>query len=104
MVPRRRPSDLTTDLGDSWTGLETGINTSRMGGVAHPDGGLCLVGAQGVVLTRANATQPLSLVTYESASNETPILAGLLDHPEGGFVVYGERGVDRKSTRLNSSN
>lgn len=85
----------TTDLGDSWTEVETGINSSLMGGVAHPDGGVVLVGAQGVVLTRDNANAPLSLVTFHSASNETPILAGLLDHPEGGFVVYGERGVDR---------
>jgi len=85
----------TTDLGEHWVELDTGISSSLMGGVAHPGGGAVLVGAQGAVLTRTSGGEPLSLAKYLSRGNETPILAGLLDHPEGGFVVYGERGVDR---------
>lgn len=85
----------TTDLGEHWVALETGVSSSLMGGVAHPDGGAMVVGAQGAVLTRSGGEQPFTLAKYLSRGNETPILAGLLDHPEGGFVVYGERGVDR---------
>lgn len=85
----------TTDLGEHWVELETGISSSLMGGVAHPDGGAVLVGAQGAVLTRGDGGAAFAWVKYLSRGHETPILAGLLDHPEGGFVVYGERGVDR---------
>ncbi|PKM02837.1 MAG: hypothetical protein CVV16_10860 [Gammaproteobacteria bacterium HGW-Gammaproteobacteria-6] len=85
----------TNDLGDNWRELETGISSSLMGGIAHSDGGAILVGAQGAVLSRNSAADPFVRAKYLSPGNETPILAGLLDHPEGGFVVYGERGVDR---------
>lgn len=85
----------TQDLGDHWTELQTGVRSSLMGGIGHADGAAILVGAQGVFLTRDNASSSLVHKTYVNANNETPILAGILDHPEGGYVVYGERGLDR---------
>lgn len=85
----------TRDLGDSWVEIDSGVRSSLMGGTTHPDGGAVLVGAQGTVLSRDRDDAALTHRTFVNANNETPILAGVLDHPEGGFVVYGERGVDR---------
>jgi len=85
----------TRDLGDSWVEVASGVRSSLMGGVAHPGGGAVLVGAQGAVLSRDRDGEAFVHHTFVNAHNETPILASVLDHPEGGFVVYGERGVDR---------
>lgn len=85
----------TRDLGDSWAEVATGVRSSLMGAVGHADGGALLVGAQGAVLSRARDSEAFVHQTFVNRSNETPIMAGILDHPEGGFVVYGERGVDR---------
>lgn len=85
----------TRDLGDHWSDVETGVRSSLMGGIGHPGGAAVLVGAQGAVLSRDGESDALVHRTYMNANNETPILAGILDHPEGGYVVYGERGLDR---------
>lgn len=85
----------THNLGDTWTELATGVRSSLMGGVAHADGGALLVGAQGAVLSRERDGEAFVHRTFVNRNSETPIMAGVLDHPEGGFVIYGERGVDR---------
>jgi hypothetical protein len=64
-----------------------------MGGVALPDGGAALVGANGVVLHRANASAPVALYTYQTPAQETPVLSGVLAQSGTLLVVSGEKGV-----------
>lgn len=82
------------DLGDSWTRVETGITTSLMGGYALENGGAVLVGANGAVLTRANADAPFTATAFETASGETPLLSGVLPVDGAGYLVIGDKGAD----------
>ena len=61
----------STNLGDSWVRVETGITRSLMGGYALPGGGAILVGANGAVLTRADSSSPFTTRTFQNAANET---------------------------------
>lgn len=82
------------DLGDSWTRVETGITTSLMGGYALPNGGAILVGANGAVLTRADADSPLVATAHAMPSGETALLSGVLPLDDAGFLVIGDKGAD----------
>ena len=82
------------DLGDSWTRVETGITTSLMGGYALENGGAVLVGANGAILTRANADSPFTATAFETASGETPLLSGVLPVDGAGYLVIGDKGAD----------
>ncbi len=81
------------DLGRSWTAVETGVDTSLMGGHALADGGAILVGANGVVLVRSNAESPFTETRFEMANGETPNLTGVLPAGEAGFIVVGDKGA-----------
>lgn len=83
------------DLGDTWREVPTGTEASLMGGRALPGGGAVLVGASGTVLHRATADDPFRVYVHTNAAGETPVLSSVLPSPEGGFVLAGERGVDR---------
>jgi photosystem II stability/assembly factor-like uncharacterized protein len=83
----------SNDLGANWTTVDTGTQLSLMGGTALPDGGAALVGANGVVVVRANASAPLTLHTFETKAQETPVLAGVLAQSASQLVVSGEKGV-----------
>lgn len=82
------------DLGDSWTRVETGITTSLMGGYALENGGAVLVGANGAILFRPDASSPFTATAFETASGETPLLSGVLPMDGGGFLVIGDKGAD----------
>ena len=82
------------DLGDSWEGIDTGTELSLMGGAAYGDGGFVLVGANGIVLLRADGDSSPRMQVYSNASQETPVLAGVLVRPNRSLVVTGEKGVD----------
>lgn len=84
----------SNDLGDSWTRVETGITTSLMGGHALDNGGAILVGANGVVLMRPDATSPFTATTFETATGETPLLSNVLPAGDAGFLVIGDKGAD----------
>jgi len=77
-------------LGAHWTPLQTGTELSLMGGVATPDGGAIIVGANGVVLVRAKAGEALHSYVEQSAG----IIAAALpvDHGPALFLA-GENGV-----------
>lgn len=81
------------DLGTTWTAVDTGVGTSLMGGHALPGGGAILVGANGVVLYRADGDSPFTEVRYEMASGETPNLTGVLPAGDAGFIVVGDKGA-----------
>lgn len=83
------------DLGDSWIQLESGTRANLMGGSALPDGGVVIVGANGIVLTRASADAPLVTGHFVTAAGEASVLADALADGAGGYLVVGERGVDR---------
>jgi len=80
----------SNDLGAHWTPLQTGTELSLMGGVATPDGGAIIVGANGVVLVRAKAGEALHSYVEQSAG----IIAAALpvDHGPALFLA-GENGV-----------
>ncbi len=87
------------DLGDTWDAIDTGTELSLMGGAAHGDGGFALVGANGVVVVRADAASAPKVQIYANASQETPVLAGVIVRPNRSLVVSGEKGVDAFSPR-----
>lgn len=83
----------SSDLGSTWNAIDTGTELSLMGGDVLPDGGAAMVGANGVVLVRANATAPIVLHTYQTAAQETPVLSGVLAQSSTALTVSGEKGV-----------
>ena len=83
----------STDLGDTWTAIDTGTTTSLMGGHALPDGGAILVGGNGLVLVRQDGDSPFVRGEYETASGETASLAGVIPAADGAYLVVGDRGA-----------
>ena len=80
----------SSDLGEHWTQVATGTELSLMGGAALPDGGASIVGANGIVLLRAKAGEPLKSYVDESAG----IIAAVLPLANGGgLLIAGENGV-----------
>jgi photosystem II stability/assembly factor-like uncharacterized protein len=86
----------TDNLGDTWRELKTDTELSLLGGVKLPAGGVALVGANGIVLVRRSATEPLRAGAIDPAG----ALAAVLPI-EGGvaFLVAGENGVARFQPR-----
>lgn len=86
----------TEDLGDNWRELATGTELSLLGGVKLANGGVALVGANGLVLVRRNPTEALRAGAIDPAG----ALAAVLPI-EGGvaFLVAGENGVARYQPR-----
>lgn len=85
----------TRDGGDTWEVLDTGTELSLMGGAALPDGGAVLVGANGVVLYRANADAPFEQRTFENDSGETPVLSSVLALGTRTFLFTSDKGLAR---------
>ncbi|MBS0558219.1 MAG: hypothetical protein JSR27_12465 [Proteobacteria bacterium] len=86
----------STDLGDHWTQVPTGTELSLMGGTALPDGGAAIVGANGIVLMRAKAGEPLASRVDTAAGTIAEVLplgdAGeLLLAGENGASVYNPK-------------
>lgn len=80
----------STDLGDHWTQVSTGTELSLMGGAALPDDGAAIVGANGIVLTRAKGGEPLTSHVDLSADTIAEVLP-LGD--SGNLLLAGENGV-----------
>ena len=78
------------DLGTTWTELDSGTDLSLMGGVGWGDGGAALVGANGVVLTRAAAGGNLLKHVHPDNAVLSSVLALT---PNGTLVLAGENGV-----------
>ena len=79
------------DLGEHWTQLQTGTELSLMGGAALANGGVAIVGANGIVLMRAKAGEPLKSYVDQPAG----IIASVL--PLGDtdtLLIAGENGID----------
>jgi hypothetical protein len=66
-----------------------------MGGTRLPSGGAALVGANGVVLHRAEPGAQITRHTFTNEAQETPVLATVLAQGNTALVVAGERGVGR---------
>jgi photosystem II stability/assembly factor-like uncharacterized protein len=82
------------DLGDNWHKVDSGVNSSLIGGQALANGGAILVGSNGVVLIRKDAASPFVLSSYHNAAGETPVLANAFDAGNGQFLLIGDKGVD----------
>ena len=82
------------DLGDNWHKVDSGVNSSLIGGQALANGGAILVGSNGVVLTRKDAASPFVLSNYHNAAGETPVLANAFDAGNGQYLLIGDKGVD----------
>jgi photosystem II stability/assembly factor-like uncharacterized protein len=80
----------SSDLGEHWNLLDTGTQLSLMGGTALPGDGAAIVGANGVILVRRNAGEPLKNFVDQSAGTIAAVLpmAGGTD-----LLVAGENGV-----------
>jgi photosystem II stability/assembly factor-like uncharacterized protein len=83
----------STDLGNSWTRVESGVAGSLMGGTALPGGGAVLVGANGAVLVRADAASPFTATSFQSG-NGTPLLSGVIPAGDAGYLLIGDKGAD----------
>jgi photosystem II stability/assembly factor-like uncharacterized protein len=80
----------SSDLGAHWTKLETGTELSLMGGTALPGGGCAIVGANGIVLTRAHAGEALKSYVDQTAG----VIAAVLPFGDDGtLLVAGENGI-----------
>jgi photosystem II stability/assembly factor-like uncharacterized protein len=82
------------DLGTTWTELDTGLTDNLMGGVALPNGGALIVGANGAVLYRPDAGAPFRASAFETAGGETPVLSSAVALDDGSFLLVGDKGVD----------
>lgn len=82
------------DLGSSWQEIDTGTDLGLMAGAAMGEDGFALVGANGIVLTRSDATSAPVSHLYTNANQETPVLAAVLVRSNRSLVVAGEKGVD----------
>jgi photosystem II stability/assembly factor-like uncharacterized protein len=82
------------DLGSTWQEIDTGTDLGLMAGATLREGGFALVGANGIVLTRSDASSAPVSHLYTNAAQETPVLAGVLVRSNRSLVVTGEKGVD----------
>jgi len=80
----------SNDLGAHWTQVESGTELSLMGGSVLPDGGAAIVGANGLVLVRARAGEPLK--RYADAAVGT-IASTLPLGDAGALLLAGENGI-----------
>jgi photosystem II stability/assembly factor-like uncharacterized protein len=80
----------SNDLGEHWSLLDTGTELSLMGGAALPSDGAAIVGANGIVLVRSKAGEPLKSFSDQPAGT----LAAVLPLGTGNdLLVAGENGV-----------
>jgi photosystem II stability/assembly factor-like uncharacterized protein len=84
----------SVDLGDNWHKVASNISSSVIGGQALANGGAILVGSNGVVLYRKDASTPFELQHFQNAAGETPVLANAYDAGNGQFLLIGDKGVD----------
>lgn len=82
----------STDLGESWSEVPTDTELSLMGGAALANGGVVIGGANGLVLHRSEASQPLALSTDTAAGVIANVIQGADD---GEWLIVGENGVSR---------
>jgi len=80
----------SNDLGDSWTLIDTGTELSLLGGTGWGEGGVALVGANGVVLTRSEGGS--NLLKHEHPDRAV-LSSAIALAPNGALVVVGEKGV-----------
>ena len=86
----------SNDLGAHWTQVITGTELSLMGGSALPDGGAAIVGANGIVLVRARAGDPLKIYVDGPAG----IIASALPLADAGtLLLAGENGISTFRTQ-----
>jgi len=82
----------STDLGAHWAPLATGTELSLMGGAALTDGGAVIVGANGIVLSRAKAGEAL----HRNVDPTAGIIAAALPLDGGPtLLLAGENGISR---------
>jgi photosystem II stability/assembly factor-like uncharacterized protein len=79
----------TFDLGDTWQKIETGTTLSLMGGDSFGEGGVVLVGANGIVLSRSSADEPFRT----SAHPDGNVLASVASMSAAEFAIAGETGL-----------
>jgi photosystem II stability/assembly factor-like uncharacterized protein len=80
----------SSDLGEHWTLIDTGTQLSLMGGTALPDDGAAIVGANGAVLVRNKAGEPLKNFIDQPAGTIASVLP-LGNGPD--LLIAGENGV-----------
>ncbi|MCK7594031.1 WD40/YVTN/BNR-like repeat-containing protein [Pseudomarimonas salicorniae] len=85
----------TRDGGDTWELVRTGTELSLMGGAALPNGGAVIVGANGVVLHRADSESAFTLYTFENDSGETPVLSAVVPMGARTFLFTSDKGIAR---------
>ena len=82
----------STDLGENWVQVDTDTELSLMGGTPLENGGVVIGGANGLILHRASASEPLSLSTDTPAG----VIADVMPDETGeGWLIVGENGVSR---------
>jgi len=78
------------DLGDNWSRVESGETLSLMGGAGFANGGAVLVGANGIVLTRAQGNDALVQHTHPDVAVLSSVL---ILTPNGELMLAGENGL-----------
>lgn len=87
----------TRDFGDSWEAPDSGTELSLQGGAVMPDGGVVLVGSNGIVLHRAPGSQAFRPANFTTDQQETPVLSAAMPLSSRQLLVAGEKGLGRFS-------
>ncbi len=80
------------DLGETWTEVPTDTELSLMGGTALANGGVVIAGANGLVMHRNSASDPLVISTATSAGAIADVLP---TETAGEWLIAGENGLSR---------
>lgn len=80
---------MTNDFGDSWTQLDSGVNSTLLGGAVGPDGYPVLVGAGATVLTYNPHTGEFEASQDRLGSD----YAGVTVAADGSLILAGEDGL-----------
>lgn len=85
------------DFGETWETPDSGVELSLQGGAVLPDGGVVLVGSNGIVLHRAAGADHFVARSFATDLQETPVLSAALPLSNRQLLVGGEKGLGRFS-------
>lgn len=81
------------DFGETWSTPDSGTELSLQGGAVLPDGGVVLVGSNGIVLHRSPGSERFNASSFTTALQESPVLSAALPLSNRQLLLGGEKGL-----------
>ena len=85
----------SSDIGKSWTEIETGVTTNILGGTFTPSGDTILLGAGGTVLHQTKGESNFKRIPYRGFENLSSVVA----ISNSNLLVFGVRGASQLNIR-----